>query len=121
MHANIDSTRLLSGLSLTLKSISGMLLLSSVLSACGGGGGGSSSNAGGGSSTSPQVLSGQSGFVSADASASTSNSLPASVNTVTNTLDANKAARTAQEGDIYRVLERGKTILNLNALGGTNQ
>jgi hypothetical protein len=92
------------------------------LSACGGGG------SGGTTAIIPvqptpidRVLTGQTSFVSADnpstginggyATLATMTAVPASTATDT-------AARTVQEGDIYRVLDAGKAILNLNSYRG---
>jgi len=82
------------------------------LSACGG--------SGGGSAPPPQseVLSGKTAFVSADAGAiaRTVDVIATIAGTPSPTGD--KATRTVVEGDIYRVLEAGNTILNLNQYRG---
>ncbi len=95
------------------------------LTACGGGGG---------STTTPpvtpvtpppvdRILSGQTSFVSADNPASGINGGFATLATATATPPTatpttDKATRTVEEGDIYRVLDPGKAILNLNSYRG---
>ncbi len=97
-----------------------LLALSLVLSACGGGGS---------SSTTPvtppppldRVLTGQTSFVSADNPSIGVNGGIATLATATappTTPSTDKSTRTVQEGDIYRVLDAGKSILNLNSYRG---
>ncbi|MES2127844.1 MAG: beta-propeller domain-containing protein [Pseudomonadota bacterium] len=89
--------------------------LSLALAACGGGGGTASTS----TPPPPPVLGGQTSFISADyASTAFANddlmtAVPAAASAVTKS-----DARTVAEGDIYAVLESGKTLLNLSSYRG---
>ncbi len=97
-----------------------VLVLGLALSACGGGG----------TATTPtpvtpapvdRVLTGQTSFVSADNPSTGINAGMLMVATATVPTPApatDKSTRTVQEGDIYRVLDAGKSILNLNSYRG---
>ncbi len=85
------------------------LFISSLLAACGGGGSSTSAP------PAPPKLVGQSSFVSADPTFSSINFANTSLQATPNTADS---SRTVQEGDIYHVLENGKTILNANPYRG---
>ena len=86
-------------------------LLAGSLSGCGGSGNSSSTPA-----PAPVPLTGKTSFVSADFSSTLSSPYvafnTATMTTATNAADV--APRTVIEGDIYRVLDAGKTLLNLN-------
>lgn len=98
-----------------------LVLLFALLSACGGGGGGTSTTP-----ITPPVtvapLTGQTAFVSADNAAPLPTSglskVMETLATATAPPTAADTTRTVQEGDIYRVLENGKSILNLNSSRG---
>ncbi len=97
------------------------ICLGLVLTACGGGGSGSPP-------VQPepvQVLSGRTSFVSADAAGALptaatlkNGSFDATATLAVPPASADAPARSVQEGDIYRVLESGKSILNLNMYRG---
>jgi hypothetical protein len=87
-------------------------MLLGALTACGGAG-----NTAGNSGTAlpPAALAGKSSFVSADGINSYNPNL---ANLTTATATSSDAARTIEQGDIYRVLEDGKMIANLNGNRG---
>jgi hypothetical protein len=98
------------------------LLLTSLLTACGGGGGGGTTPSTPTPITVTPPLTGKTSFVSADGVAPMPTSglaksleVAAVAATAPPTADA---TRIVQEGDIYRVLENGKSILNLNRSRG---
>ena len=84
------------------------------LAACGGGGSVATS-----SPPPPPVLSGQTSFVSADyaSSAFANDDLMVAVPAVAS-VTGKSDTRTVEEGDIYAVLESGKTLLNLSSYRG---
>jgi hypothetical protein len=93
-----------------------LTVLLTILSGCGGGAGGTGSQ-----QSAERVLTGPTSFVSAnapgaaggDANILTYAAVPQTVATA-----ATATTRTAVEGDIYRILDNGKTILNLNRSRG---
>lgn len=90
------------------------LLISSVLSACGGGSSSTDNNP----PPAPPKLAGQTSFVSASPTLSNTGFVSTFNATATFQSTKSDSTRTAHEGDIFRVLENGKTILNANRYRG---
>ncbi len=99
-----------------LRWLASAILITALLSACGGG----SSSPNSSTSTPPVLLSGKTSFVSADPSNFSSLGIVDEVYAANamSTATATNVSRSVQEGDIYRVLDDGKTIVNLNQFRG---
>ena len=94
--------------------LASVVLSSSLLAACGGGSSSSTSTPPAPPAPPPK-LSGQSSFVSADPSFS---SVAFATSSIKASADAVGNRKTVLEGDVYQVLDNGKTILNVNPYRG---